>query len=559
MRGSVRVIWWSPTNRARGTRDFAPMGATSRPPTGYCTTMPPPVFAFARKRRGATTGLLLLAAFCTSVAGVGLYVLATPAAARQIVGMVLARAAGSRAPFIGSVRGSLWRGVTIHELSLSSPRGLPEASRLSASYIEIAPLAKLFQSPSAIQLHDVQLSGAPFAQRLSARHVQAGLSSGLMGSEVRAEQLTGLPQGSTLDLQRFESGWPLRLDRVRSISNGRLRLPYSEPMVFSGIRRAGSGELDVYARVLDLGELLEEVVNVPVWVQVRGMVREAHLALTGSSDRFKVSGTVDIAHVMRRDFALMQCPTTLALSIEPSAKPWRLEGEVACQGGTVQAKHATIAIQQARVTFSGDPSAPALDVRGTSRVGETAIRIALTGTAKRPQLALHSDPPRAERVLLMMLVSGKNLAGFQDALAQGVISSELATDAIDYFILGGAGGRLAGRLGISALSLTHDSRSNWVGVRAGLADKLSVSFETEPPGTNDAAPSTANQPSSSQGSLPYKVGAEMKITDQTSVAIEGERIPRESRPSSTDPGYPVSSSTTPQTDDQVLLKLKRKF
>ncbi|MBI2174877.1 MAG: anthranilate synthase component I family protein [Candidatus Omnitrophica bacterium] len=33
--------WWSPTGRARGTSNNAPMGATSRPPAGISTTMPP--------------------------------------------------------------------------------------------------------------------------------------------------------------------------------------------------------------------------------------------------------------------------------------------------------------------------------------------------------------------------------------------------------------------------------------------------------------------------------------------------------------------------------------
>jgi len=50
---------WSPTGRARGTGNPAPMGATSRPPIGCCTTVPP-----TAEGRGAMAGLaqaLLLA------------------------------------------------------------------------------------------------------------------------------------------------------------------------------------------------------------------------------------------------------------------------------------------------------------------------------------------------------------------------------------------------------------------------------------------------------------------------------------------------------------------
>ncbi|MDP3723596.1 MAG: hypothetical protein Q8R91_08890 [Candidatus Omnitrophota bacterium] len=43
---------WSPTSRARGTGNSAPMGATSRPPIGCCTTMPP-----TAEGRGAMAGL----------------------------------------------------------------------------------------------------------------------------------------------------------------------------------------------------------------------------------------------------------------------------------------------------------------------------------------------------------------------------------------------------------------------------------------------------------------------------------------------------------------------
>ena len=53
---------WSPTGRARGTDTPAPMGATSRPPIGGCTTMPP-----TAEGRGAMVGLIIFATAATQV------------------------------------------------------------------------------------------------------------------------------------------------------------------------------------------------------------------------------------------------------------------------------------------------------------------------------------------------------------------------------------------------------------------------------------------------------------------------------------------------------------
>ena len=54
---------WSPTGIARGTRTSAPSGATSRPPIGCCTTVPPTAFG-----RGAMAGLNGMARICHELA-----------------------------------------------------------------------------------------------------------------------------------------------------------------------------------------------------------------------------------------------------------------------------------------------------------------------------------------------------------------------------------------------------------------------------------------------------------------------------------------------------------
>jgi len=61
--------------------------------------------------------------------------------------------------------------------------------------------------------------------------------------------------------------------------------------------------------------------------------------------------------------------------------------------------------------------------------------------------------------------------------------------------------------------------------------------------------------------LPYKVGAEYHVTNQTSVQLEGERTPLPTRnhvETPDDAGSGIGQGTV-QTDDKVLLKVKRRF
>ena len=211
--------------------------------------------------------------------------------------------------------------------------------------------------------------------------------------------------------------------------------------------------------------------------------------------------------------------------------------------------------------FATQPPSVSFDVQATSSIGGTSVRLALRGTYDQPDLRLTSAPPLPQGVLLAMLVTGKPWRGATDALTHGVLSSDLALDFLDYFVLGGLGSTIANRFGISGLSLRHQPGTNRLGVETTLVDRVSVGVEVDPstltiahpPASSDATPASEyNAP------IPYKIGAEYKLNATTSLKLEGERTVLDAK-ASDQTSATTEASSMPQTDDTVLFKFKKQF
>lgn len=464
---------------------------------------------------------------------VGWFFVWTTEGARQWVPWALRRAIPAKELAINRIDGSLAGGLVLQGVTIGQLPGWWKESHLEIERVELAPLGSLLVS-GRWTFHDVTVLDAEWFR-----------------------------EGSALEVQRSEVDWPLQFDRVRVIENARLRLPLSEPILLSGAQRDDRFSLSLYAKTLDVHEAVALITRAPAWQSLSGTINDLEVKVTGPLRELVWNGSFHAAKLARYDFTLSDCPATFVLIMRGLPKTLATDGNVACETGSASSRQTMASLLPSTVGFGTQPPQAAFDVHATSTIGGTPIRIALRGTTDRPDLRLTSTPPLPQGVLLAMLMTGRQWKGAQDALTQGVISSDLALDFIDYFVLGGLGGKIANRFGISGLSLRHNPETNRVGVETTLVDKVSVGVEVEPSTLTSGAPSAPSTPtdaSAHKSPIPYKVGAEYKINETTAVRLEGERTVLDHATStSASPADTETSPAGPQTDDKVLLKFKKRF
>lgn len=410
----------------------------------------------------------------------------------------------------------------------------------------------------------VRLAAAQYADAadVTVGVVRGTLAAGIAVERVRASRLRALPDGTTLDIQRLEvSGVPGWLLRRRGLTvdvfNGRLRLPESEPVVFSGALRDGALDAQGYVNRVSVRGLFAMFAPRLRAGSFSGALTDLGAHLTGTWEEPALEGEFRLERLSRNEFSISGCPGSFAVRLKDPGPRVQVHGEVVLHGGTVAARRTSVALKTSRIIFAGDPRRPSFDLEGTTTISRTRITAALTGTLAQPVLRLDSDPPLSERQLLIMLATGKGWKGAERVVDQGRISSDLAADFVDYFVFGGLGSRLSQRLGISSLALQYDPDEGRIGLSTGFADTLAFSYEMEPPGHGESA---APLPEQSPDAPPaFKVGAEYRVTDDTSLQLEGEREPAQTRAGSAEAAQPDGAAAAPETQDEVWLKIKRRF
>lgn len=499
----------------------------------------------------AVGGLSTLIGLCAVSAALAAYLLLTPFGSELLTRMVLRWALKTDAVTIEQLEGTLARGMVLDELQIANVAGMRTDSPLMIDDVTIAPFVAAGQGMD-VTMRDIQLGPTPFARELVIASAQGRVSESVTFSDVVIRDPARLPPGSTIEIQRLDLGFPLHWDRVQVVHNGRIRLPYSEPIAVFATRQQDQLLVQAYSKGLDVREWVSLVTTHPRWRRLTGAITDVELSASGSLDALMVSGHFQVEQLRRQEFMLLHAPGIINLTLRGLPESPSVTGAIALWSGTVRARQTTITLQRGRFVFDGDPLRPQFDIRGTSTIGGIKITIVLTGTKDQPELRLTSDPPRAQGVLLLMLATGKRWKGVQETLAQGVISTDLAVDFLDYFIFGGLGSRLAKRLGITDLALTHDPQTRRVGVETTLGDKVELGVEVDPSTTTDASQTT-------EDGQPYgKVGAAYQLTPNTSIGVEGERSAAPSSASSHtgDAGEDGSAS---DADETILFKLKKRF
>ena len=492
-------------------------------------------------------GAVLLA-----VIGLACFLCGTTAGARVLSVPILSQYRGSGPAVIGRFDGTLWRGVVLHEIAIRGPAEQPPDATFQAARMDIPSLWDALAARDVrFVMYGVHLSRVRFAEDITVDRLDGTLSGWRRLSDLRLRDVKGLPEGSGLEIQQLDAVRPIELHHIHLVHNARLRMPSSEPVVFSATQRRGRWDLRAYCKAVSVQELLEAAGPYRPRGTAAGTLSEVYLTATGAPRALELTGEFTVDQLSRGAFSLARAPGTLRLSLTGLPGTPQVTGAVELLRGTGTAKQTTINLRRSALRFTGEWLSPAFDVSGSSIVEGVAINLALTGTKDAPVLRLSSDPPAPQGVLLIMLATGKRWQGPQEVWADEQVSSELATDFIDYFVFGGLGSRIGRRFGITDLAITHGTQTNWVGVETTIADRVTLGLQVDPTPIPHGPVPAPGQPRL----LPSRVGAEVKLTDTTAVDIIGERTPL-TRPASSTTD---SSTTGPETEDAVFLKLKKRF
>lgn len=503
------------------------------------------------------TAVLLLGAGAL-LAGLASCLFCTTAGSLLVARLAIAQYAKPERLAIQRAAGSFSAGLGLRGVRLDGLGRGRESSSLSIRQLDVSPVSIPHARSLRVEMRDVRLEPAAMARELSVERIDGELTGDLAFSGVLLQDLARFPPGSMVKIERLSAAFPLRLERIKTIQNGTLRLPDADPILFYGTQQDGRVEAHVYAHSVDLDPLLRMVSNHPRVGSVAIALADAHVVITGSVKDMTVAGDFELSRFWREGVSISGCRAKLALTAEDVTTARTVRGAVMISGGTLIARHTTMAIQQGHVNFTGDPTAPTFDVKGVSKIGDTTIFITLKGRLDKPELQLSSEPPKPASLLLVMLATGRSWKGAQEALVQGTIPLDLAADFIDYFAFGGRGSTLARRFGLTGLAVQVDTQANTVGVETTVADRLSIGVEMQPAALAKSTASTS-EPLAQAPAAPMKVGAEYKISDDTSLRLEGERSPIPLRSETGASDQDSQTGTGPQTDDQVLFKVKKRF
>lgn len=376
---------------------------------------------------------------------------------------------------------------------------------------------------------------------ITIRRTTGNLASGLSLSGVEIRQPQGLPPGSVVDVQQLELGWPLSFRNIRAIRNGRVHLRYSDPVVFFGSQQDGQIHLQVYARRLDVPELLQAAGQSKLR-RVRGAVDAVDVSISGPVHEPFVDGRFMVEELSFRNRALVRCPGTVKMRVSMPQESVRLDGAVSVAGGELRLSPTTVRLHRSRIEFAGDPAKPSLNLKGSAKVDQTTVHIIVKGRFAKPDVMLKSFPPLPQDRLLLMLATGKSWRSAETSLQQHQLSPDLAKDFLDFVVFGGHASKMARRIGISDLSLRYDPEKKGMGVTTVFFDRIGASYDVE------LAPEDQRDPAV------QKLGAEYTLTDATALAVEGTReLSQSRRPASQVPG------ASPAIDENVIEKLLLKY
>jgi hypothetical protein len=400
----------------------------------------------------------------------------------------------------------------------------------------------IFTTPGSILAVKWAIRKFSKSENVKFDHARGNIGEKFTLKNVRVTGLRGMPEYSVVIIRQidiwFEKFSPDGLHI--GVMGGSSTLPTSEQVLFYGTYAGGLFDFNIYSKNAGLDSLMPFLGRQKPSVSIKGNTANIDLLLKGSVQDFALKGTAIGQRLMYKSFLLTDAAFVFDLFVINKPENKRVTGAVIVKRGRIAGPNTAIVdLKESKLTFSGDVSKPRLDIKGKSMVGQTEIRISVSGTAENPDIKLFSEPPLPQEQLLVMLATGKQWSGVDTAFSKGDISPDLAMDFFDYFVLGGAGSEMARKFGITGFSVTLDGTKKGVGVRGSLFDRAEVGYGVIQTKNEGKAPE-----------ITQKLSGEFKVTDV--VSVTGEREFRQ-----------LTASDIPSdgkaANDTVMIKFKKSF
>ncbi len=358
-----------------------------------------------------------------------------------------------------------------------------------------------------------------------------------------------LPPGAVIRIQRIDLAMrKFKLKDIQlNIYNGRLKLPFSDTILFYGDYKNMNLELKLYSKRVSAREIIDLFTRRPVLSTLSGVFSDVSIRIAGTLSELAAEGSFYIENIIKERFSMVDCPGSVLMYCDNLFEAAQLNGEIVLRGGLVSGgKTARIKLGNSKIVFVGDPKRPKLNIRGSAKVADVVISMVLQGTMDEPKLTLSSTPVLTQELLLVMLATGRAWGSTRGSLQSGRISADLIKDFVDYFVLAGTGSKIARRFGISDISLFYRNETKTMGITTSLADKLKVGYEVEPPQKDTNG--------SGNGTATHTVKGEVKITDTIFVNAE-----KQLNQTKTQQQQEQEQQPSEKGEEKLYLKFKKKF
>ena len=389
--------------------------------------------------------------------------------------------------------------------------------------------------------------------KLSWSGFQGSLIHGVEVSHVEWRDVPYLPEGSFFRVQNLF----VRLKQfslngfVINITNGRLFLPGDEGVFFNARLDGRVFSANIYTSSLDLGHVRGVLVPFFDVPPVNGFLRDIDLFVSGSLDHPIAQGKFVVDRLQQNEFVLQDIPVRAELNFSRGALHWGTYGKIFLDGGYLKNKVVRIDFMPSRLTFSGLPSRPELDIFASCKIARTRIDIRVKGTRQYPEVNLSSDPEYPREQLLLMLATGKRMSGIDSFSGKGKLPPAMASNFVDYFLFGGERSRIIHALGLSSISVNADQKKQGLTFSKDVTDRLGLDY--------GVAVGTAAQ---SQRGLIQRFEGEFQLTDKFMMGVQKEiNPPRGTSSTAGAAGTDSEINPSPEDipDDRVFLKYRTSF
>ena len=353
------------------------------------------------------------------VLGIGgaLIYLSTPSGATTVVRSALSRFARFDDLSLQGIEVS-FSGISLKDIQIQGLDRLPSGSILEAGRVHVDSLLPRDLKKVPVEVQDGKLTLRPSGDAASVGRVRGSLTGGFSLYDLEMSAFGILPTGSVVKIGRIDTYFPPRPENVTAVDQGSMKCPGFDPIVFSGSQLEGRLDLRLGTKSLDLKELVQFLPSSEEWKGVRGTLTDLEIGVKDSWKQPRLIGRFQIKELSRGSNSLSRCPGFFTMNLKDVRSGLKVYGEVVFKSGSVVTSRVPIELHESTLKFSGDPTRPSFDFKGTARMEGTVIQIVLKGTMEDPQLDLSSSPPIPQRGLLFMLATGKSWDSVQTLLAQ---------------------------------------------------------------------------------------------------------------------------------------------